>query len=249
MRGTFFKQPLEFKLDVKGDEWRQGDSISCALSVKNRGTSTESLAGLFMNLACGDIKGVREKSAEAFSVISAAEMAAPAALEAGQDYAAPWQFDLDRNCTITDKGQSLYLLCGKGSPAEIAGQLAVNVLPHPHLEAVTSLLESSFSFVLKSQKSKKDWVETKLKAPGGKDFPTLEHLLLSMRFEGEVLQLKYCFQVKALQASATTLEVKKAKRELLQELPMNSYLLGGHVDNDKIEEKLSEALEPFRTKM
>ena len=244
MRGVFFKQALEFRIEVTGDEWHQGDKVLCTLSVKNRGSSPQPLSGLYLHLALGNIKKVREKADDAFQVVSSAQLTPPAALEPEQQQVFPCSFALDVNCPITDKGGSLYLLCGQGTPADAAGNLLVTVLPHPHLEAVVSLLESSFCFVLKGQKWQKGWVEAKLKPPAGLEYPTLEQLVLAQRFEGELLQLKYNFNLRSLAATPTTLEVKKGKRELQQQVAPQQYLFGGmHVNNDALEAVIREALQ------
>jgi hypothetical protein len=251
VKGVFFKQPLEFRLEVKGDEWHQGESLSCVLSVKNRGASSLSLSGLYLHLARGSMKSVREKAADAFEVTSSAVFDSVCVLERESELSFPWTFELDKNCTISDKSQGIFLLCGIGALADAAGQLTVTVLPHAHIEAVLSFLENSFSFVLKGQKSRKGWLEAKLKPPAGKDYPTLEHLMLSFRFNEETLLLKYCFHLKTIQATAsTTVHVGKATRELEQELHSSKYLFpGGQVNHEPLETILAEALAVVKSRM
>jgi hypothetical protein len=251
VKGVFFKQPLEFRLEVKGDEWRQGESLSCVLSVKNRGASSQPLSGLYLHLAQGNIKSVREKADDAFEITSSARFDAVSSVEPGGESSFPWTFELHKNCTISDKMQGIFLLCGIGALSDAAGQLTVVVLPHAHIEAVLSFLENSFSFVLKGQKSKKGWLEAKLKPPAGKDYPTLEHLFLSFCFNEETLHLKYCFHLKTIQATAsTTVHVGKAIRELEQELHSSKYLFpGGQINHEPLESVIAEALALVKSRM
>ena len=250
MKGVFFKQPLEFKLEVQGDEWFQGQALVCTLSIKNRGSSSEKVADPFLCLAHGSIKQIKEKKAEAFAVDSAARLAAVANLAPGQEQGFNWTFELDRNCLVSDKTQSAYLICGKGAMADTAGQLAVTVKPHPHIEAMLSLFEVTYAFVTKGLKSRKGWLEAKLKPPAGKEFPTLDHLLVAFRFAEEKLCLKYCFHLKTLKASVSTLEVSKATRELEQELPCSKYLFpGGQINHEPLEAAIGEILAMVKSKM
>lgn len=252
MKGVFFKQPLEFRLEVKGDEWQQGESLSCVLTVKNHGGSSQSLSGLFLHLAQGSIKSVREKAPDAFQVTSSAQFDNTGNVEAGSELSFPWTFALDKNCTISDKAQGVFLLCGIGTPADAAGVLTITVLPHAHIEAILTFLENSFSFVLKGQKSKKGWVEAKLKPPSGKDYPTLEHLLLSFHFNEDTLLLKYCFNLKTIQATASaTVHVAKAKRDLEQQFQASEYLFPGGqaVNHEPVEKALGEALATVKSRM
>ena len=62
MRGMFFQQPLEFRLEVEGDQWCQGDAVVCKLSIKNRGQSAKELNPLFLHLACGTLKRLSKKA-------------------------------------------------------------------------------------------------------------------------------------------------------------------------------------------
>lgn len=247
MRGVFFSKGLEYRLEVQGDEWTQGDSLSCGLSIKNRNLSRVSVSGLLLCLSLGDLKKVKAKAIDAFEPVSKAEFLSPLDLEPDEQKSFPWSFELGKNCPITDKSESLFLICGL--EAEPAGQLQVNVLPHPHIEAVLSLFESFFSFVLKGQKSKKGWVEAKLKPPSGKTYPTLDHLLLLLQFDGEDMLLKFRFSVKKLETDMTSLDIKKGTKELEQRLSPNEYLLpGGFVNNDALEAGIEKALSVVATR-
>ena len=249
MRGVFVKAPLEFKLEVQGDEWRQGESLNCNLCVKNRGDASCILRDFFLHLAKGDIKRVREKSSNAFEIIASAGTSPITQLQPAEEQTISCKFELDKNCLISDKKSSLFLLCGSGSINDIYGQLALNILPHSHIEALLTLLENSFSFSLKSQKTAKDWLEAKLKPPAGKNFPTLEQLVLYFHFSEAILQLKYSFHLKTLQATANSLEIGKSKRELVQELKESDYLFPtGQVNIEALEPVIAQALSAVKAR-
>ncbi len=248
MKGVFFKHPLEFRLELTGNEWRQGEKLACQLSLNNRGNVPFSVTAPFLLLARADIKRVREKSADAFAIISSSQLASSLELEAGHEQGFSSAFELDTNCIISDNKQSLYLLCGAGSLAELAGHLAINVIPHLHIEALLSVMENSFSFSLKSQKSKQDFVEAKLKPPAGGEFPSLAQLVLNCQITEDKLVVKYIFHLKTLQADALSLKIGKAKREIVQELEFKQYLFPtGQVQHESLEKAIAEALSVIKS--
>lgn len=250
MRGVFFKQSLEYRLEITGDEWHQGDTVCGTLVIINHGTTSVPLSGTYIQLCQGTTKKVQAKAEDAFQTITAAEVSLPIEVLGEGQVSVSWSFALDRNCLITDKTQSLYVICGKNDLLGMVGNLQINVLPHLHIEAALMLLENSFSFVLKGSKSTKGWVEAKLKPPTGISFPTLEQLLILLRFEDDTLHVKYRFKLKVLAATSTTLDVKKGQREIEQQIPCRDYLFsGGLINHDPLEKHLEEALAVVRGKI
>jgi hypothetical protein len=90
----------------------------------------------------------------------------------------------------------------------------------------------------------------KFKPPSGMSYPTLEQLTLGASFEKDSLLLRYMFKVKKLEATATTLGLKKGKSSLEQTIPCSDYLFpGGLMNHDPLESKLEEALSKVRGKL
>jgi len=104
---------------------------------------------------------------------------------------------------------------------------------------------------LKAQKSKKGWVEAKLKPPAGKRFPTVQHLMLNCRFQSETLLFKYIFHVKQLQGSAiSSFGIRTAIDEVEQKLDSSQYLFPGDILNhESLEAAIKEALEVVESRM
>jgi len=243
MRGLFLQDQLEFKLEVAGDGWRQGDELSCALSVKNRGDAPAALGGLQLRTAYGNLKKIRQKTGGAFAPVSSADLNPPSAIGPRQELAFSWTFTIDKNCSITDKTQSLHLLYGNTDDLDKLGQLPVNVQPHPHIQVLLQILETAFSFVLKGQRAAKSEFEAKLKPPAAKKYTMLDQLVLSARFEGEALCLTYAFHVKKLSATPSSFGFKKGVSEVEQRLDSSGYLFpGGYVNHDPLEKAIAEAL-------
>ena len=99
---------------------------------------------------------------------------------------------------------------------------------HPYIQTVVDLLESSFQFAPKTQKSSKGWVETKFKASTARRFSFVDELLLAAKFEGEVLKLRYVFKGKGFNTEDSSKGVKKAKTEVEQALEPDTYLFAGN---------------------
>ena len=76
---------MEYRLEVKGDDFYQGDSLPCQLSVKNHGIAAANLEGAFLKLAVGDLKKVKEKKEDAFDEIQEIALPALAAVEPGKE--------------------------------------------------------------------------------------------------------------------------------------------------------------------
>jgi hypothetical protein len=248
MKGVFLQQQCEYRLEVAGDGFRQGEAVPCTLSVKNHASAPQPLNALSLRLACGDLKKVRDKSEDAFKIISCADLNPQGEVGAGQQQSFSWTFELDRNCPISEKSQSLYLLYGSTTAAIAAGQLPLTVAAHPHIEAVLRLLESSFQFVLRGQKSSKGWVQAKFKPPTSRRFSLVNELTLSLRFEESLLVLNYSFNVKKFDATTASVGVKKGKSELEQRLDPARYMLTGqHADDQVLGAALEEALSTVAT--
>ncbi len=250
MRGVFIQNQVEFRLEVHGEEFYQGDSLPCIVSLKNRGNVAKSLDNLRLHLACGVLNKVKSKARDAFTIISSGTFPSPIEISLERVESFPWTFALDKNCSITDKGQSLYLLLGSAADTEALNQLQLNVRPHGHIAEVFGVLETSFQFMLKDVKSVGGRVIAKFKPSSARQFRTLNELLLSARFDGEVLMLNYDFKVKTLEAGATSLEVKKSKKETEQRLAPEEYLFsGGFVHHSAVEAKIGDALKLVESKL
>lgn len=243
MKGTFFKKPLELRLLVEGESWRQGDPVSGELSVRNTGSESFPSEGLCVRLARGELRKVRAKSPDAFQEIASAAFGPSSALEAGKESVMKWSFPTDRNCQITDSLASLFLLYGNGEDSTQIGQLQLKFDPDEVIQEFIQRLQVNFRFVAQSRKSRKGWVEYKLDPPSAKAYATLEQLALSFRFHGEALEVRYVFQVKKIESTAAALDLKKGTLELAQTFTPSQYRLpSGRINHDLMESSLKEAL-------
>lgn len=243
MKGTSFQRPLKFKVEVNGEAWHQGDAIDGTLEVKNHGSEPTPVSEIAVHLAYGEIKKVRAKSPDAFEILSTATMSSDGPLN--------WQFQTERNCPITDKSGSLFILYGRGSATEQLGQLRLTVQPFPLIQEFLDTFKVQFRFVVKSQKAAtKDGLEAKLAPPDSKAFAMLDYVTLGFRFDGDDLHVHYKFSVKKIEASAASIETSKKKKEVKQTLtPLEYRTSTGRVNHERIETAIREALSGIESKV
>jgi hypothetical protein len=252
VKGKSFQKPFELSLLVEGESWRQGDSIQGTLAIKNHSSEMVSLDEIQVQLVLGDLKKVKQKSEGAFKSLGYPPVLAQGQLEPQQEVTFPWKFETDRNCPITDNSGSLFLLYGPGTGEsfEKVGHLQLIVSPFAVIEDFMKDLETHFRFIRKSQKSGKKSVEVKYLPPDSRAFASLDHLVLLFSFESEKLDVKYVFQVKKVEASAATIELKKQKREVSQSFTPDQYFLpSGRFNHERIEESIREALSSVESKV
>jgi hypothetical protein len=243
MRGLFIQQPFEFRLDVQGDSFVQGQSVPCVLRVKNHGDAPGVLQSPALALTLANLKKVKGKDQTAFEELSRAELERGVEVAPKAEAAFEHTFTLDMNAPITDKSQSPYLLYGNSESVSELGQLLLTVNVHPHLRAIFDTFTTVFSFIPKGESSKNGWTSVKLKPPESRRMSFVEELNLSARFEDDSLALRYVFSVKKFDTSVTKVEVKKGKADVLQSWSAAEYLFGGgFVQQQYVEHMINLAL-------
>jgi hypothetical protein len=242
MKGTSFQKPLEFNLQVEGESWHQGDKIQGSLMIKNHGGGN--LAGISVHLASGELKKVRFKDPEAFTLLASAELTV-----AAEGTPLPWSFQLERNAPVTDGSKSLFLLYGQGNETPKLGQLQLSILPFWQIEEFLKVLAISFKFVTKSHKVVKDGLEVKLSPPQSRSFAAVELAVLVFRFEGENLEVSYTFQVKKLEASAGAIDMKKEKKAFKKVYTLSQLQTSsGRFNHEAMEPAIGEVISSVESK-
>ena len=241
MKGTIFQKPLQLNLSIDGESWHQGDAIAGSLTVKNHGSSPVQTKGIGVRFAYGQLTKVREKAPGAFHILSNQTLP-QGALDPQQETQLTWKFETERNSPITDKTGSLYLLYGEGDAPESLGSLQLILRPHWVIEEILKILQIEFRFVLKTQKSSKGFVESKFAPPAAKEYSAIEQLLVSTRFTGEALDMRYSFAVKKLSADSGVMELKKDKKDFQKQFQPVQYLRGSRLNHEQMENEIREVL-------
>jgi hypothetical protein len=250
VKGIFFQKPFEFSLNVSGESWRQSETISGTLTVRNRGNETASLAGTRVELALGQLKKVHARTPGALETLSKKELESPATLAPGAEATLEWSFPTHLNFPITDVSDSPFLVYGQGAEAEKIGFLQANVLPSTIIEEFLDRFVVAHRFVVKSKKWSKKRVAVKLGPSSAKQFANLEYAQAEFRFQGDTLLVNYIFQVKKMVATPANVETKKEKRELEQSFGPTDYRTSsGRPNHERIEAAIAEALKEAEPKL
>ncbi|MBI3544422.1 MAG: hypothetical protein HY075_14215 [Deltaproteobacteria bacterium] len=243
MKGTIFQRPLEFRVEINGESWHQGDTVSGTLTVRNHGNETANLADVRVYLAHAALAKVHKKDPAAYKMIGNVAFDAAATVPAAGEATLDWSFATDRNCPITDGRASLFLVYGKGDAQPLLGQLELPIHPYPLIGEFLKAFQIQNRFVLKAQRASKGRVELKLNPPDSKAFSTLDHVLVSFKFDGDALEVDYYFEVKNLETENASIDIKKKARELSQRFEKTQYTTSsGRVNHAHIEAAIKEAL-------
>jgi len=248
MKGIFIYKQIEFRLEVAGDEFFQGDSLVCTFIVKNHSNQGQDLGKLRLDLAKANLSKLKQKSPDALDILESLDCDFLGTIDAQQQKNFSYKIQLENNCLITDRSHSLCLIYGLSEEPEATGNVLVLLKPHRHIRQILDILQGNYQFVLKSEKFSDSFVQAKLKPPSARKYSFLDELLLNIQFSPDALILKYIFKVKKIQATAASVAIKRGKAELEQHLDPKSYLLTAeHINPDLITAKIDEALATVST--
>lgn len=244
MKGTFFIKPLEFNIDIQGESFEQGNTITGAVKMKSHQGTVEGADQFGVTLALVDQKKIKNKKEDAFTIVDKVSFPKEGASE---EMNLDFSFKLSSTCPVTTKGSSLYLLCGQLDQPLEAGALELSIAPHPWIKEIIETLTLFFRFKVKGFKSKKDSVEYKIVAPDSKEFGAIKQLTLLAKMEGENIALNYQFNVSKLSYGAEGVQAKDQTLKYNQELSPKDYKQFGDSPNQEgIKNKLSEILDQVK---
>jgi len=233
MKGSLFQKPLELSLDITGESWAQGDLIQGELSIKNHGKETVSLKDYGVFLAWGETKKVRAKQDKAFKLKQVRPFENSVEIQSGETKNLKWALQLEKNCPITHKSGSLYLLFGKQVDLFECGLLQIDVGPQEIINQFLEIIEQFIRFKVKDKKTKGEFIEVKLVPPKSREFAGVDTLYLSVKIHDQQLILNYLFNVKKLAATVAVMTLQKSKLEFTQTLDKKQYLQFGDAPNQE----------------
>lgn len=238
MKGTFFVKPLEYKVNLEGDEWFQGDSLKGTLKIESHGEADLTNKGVF--LAETNIKKLKGKDEAGFKVINKIMS------EGASDI--NFEFDLPLNAMITEKAQSLYILVGEEGSLVEGGALQLSIRPHAMVDGLLEILSNRLRFKVKGLKNKKGLIEATLKAPDSKEFSSIMSSKLLIQYHGETIDLKYQFKVKVVDFTSMSGKGKDEIKEFSQTLGKKDFEIYGSINQDGIHKAMDSILDEVRVK-
>lgn len=237
MKATYFKDGIEWQIVTTLESWFQGSDVKGEIKVKNHGAQDSQLINPGLGLTYTDIKKVQAREVMKPSILEALETTT---LSAGQEITSQFSLKLPENCPVTDKKSSFYLSFGQNSNES---HLQLNILPLELFTKVVSLFDTFFRFKVKEIKGIKTGVEYKLMPPTSRDMANVEHLLLELRLNEDVLNMIFKFSVKKLDMSGVTTKMSKENvKETLALIPKEYSLGRGMINQDQLLKSIESVL-------
>ena len=241
MKGSFFRDQIEYKIDIQGESWLQSSQIQGTLQVRNHGQSAWTAPSPFpVRLAVGAEKKVKAKLNDAFQEYQSLDIAGtpPVTVAAGStSQPLTWSFRLPIEARITDTTKSLYITYGSAPLAETGsfGALQLRILPHPWIEDLCSVIETNFRFPRRKTSAgdeKTGSVEVKFDPPDAKAYSMLEQLVVDWQLvqteqdpSPTLIECTFVFHVKEVDALQAGLKLKKTKKTIRRTLQPHEVVL------------------------
>ena len=244
MKGSFFGQSLEWKIETLAESWSQGEAVKGILTVTNHGSSEVSLNDMGVALAYADVKKVHARDEGALKFEASEIFSTTIAPKATANL--NFDFKLSENSPISDKKSSYFLAYGNSCKES---HLQLNVKPQAMFLKITELLDNFHRFKTKEVKTTKAGIEFKIDAPSSREFANVEKLLLVTRLDGEDLVMDFEFDVKKLDHSSITTKLGKEKVKASQRLTPRQYSFGkGMINQDGILKAFQTVLDEVKLK-
>ncbi len=241
MRALHFAKPLEYRLETPAEQLTQGDAFAGQLFVTNRGGEALRDGMLEIALAYGRIRHVKAGQQDAFEIITRHRLAAALTIAPDDAHQAAWEFTLARDCPISTKEGTLFLLYG-GDLAQPQGwgRIDLQVVLHPVLETLVGTIETQFQFEARGRKNVADAVEVRFNPPAS--YPTMKEFHARLALRGDDLDVTFRATLKAL-ARGGAKGVSTRSEQIQRSLPPGEYLIGNaHPDRAAMKALIGEAL-------
>ena len=243
MRSVFYKQPLQYQIEIDGENWTQGEKIKGELTVRNMISETVFVKDSQVIIAYGLKKDIKAGNESPWEVFEKQVLTKNISLHADAEQSYEWFFQLETDCPITDNQGGLYLLFGGEDTLSEGGRIDLPIRLHPILQNFLQTFTTQFYFLEKYQKRKSDWTEVKLIPPDSKEFPNLDFVSCLLRISQGHLEAHYLFKMSGLGRSGEKMTVTKKYREIKQKIPSENYLQpGGFPNRACFRENINEAL-------
>ena len=243
MRSVFFQQPLEFKIEVEGESWNQGEDIKGQLQIRNLGSETISVKSSQIIIAHSLKKCLKKGVEVPWEILEKQVLDQDIKLQADSEHTFGWNFNLSTDCPITDNLGGLYLLFGGYNVLTEGGRINLQINLHPILQNFLQTFTTQFRFLEKYQKRNSEWTEVKLLPPDSRAYPNMDNMLCFLRVHEKQLKVRYRFKMSGLGRTGEKMTVTKKFRELEQSISPEKYLQpGGFPNRTCFRENIDQAL-------
>lgn len=249
MRGTFFEKPLEYSIEISGESWNQGGKVNGTLTIKNHGDSAIELNGKGVSLCLTEAKKFKAKDPAGIKALNTKSWPEASSVSPGSQETLNFEFELAKDCPITEKASSLYINCGEFENPFTGGHMQLDVKPINVINNYLEIFENFFKFKVKAIKNKKGFLDVKLVAPDSKELGAVEQLNLNLAVDGDELDIMYIFKLKKLAYDEGSVSAKSEKKNFEQRLTKRQHTAFGDSPNqDGIMKAINEILDQIKSK-
>ncbi len=241
MKAQFFNKPLNFTLNLTGDDWEQGARLSGDLAITNTTDQTIDMSSLGVHLCYCQTKKLKAKDSTGIKLIKSIQLAK-------EQNQLDFEFLLDPNCPITDNTGSLQILTGNIAEPFSCGMLELKVFPIAVVRSFIEVFELFFRFKFKGLKNKKNFIETQISPPATKEWAKIQKMNLQMKMEGESLTVISIITIKSLSFDLSLHKTKDEKKEIILNISKKDHTLHGAVNQEGIKKHIADMLEQLKLK-
>jgi hypothetical protein len=240
----FFAKPLEYRVEIPGERFVQGQAIAGTLTAVNRDSDPRGGLSLEVGLAFGVFKELKKSGAAALAILERQTLAEGVELEPGDEKTLPWRFALALDAPVKTSESGPFLLYG--GRLEVGGERGQIDLPvelAPPLETFITTLENLFAFEARGRRFAEGFLEVRFKPPAS--YPTLEEMVVAMRLDDHDAHLRFRGRLKALRRGEGG-GVGIRKTALDRTVPRAEFLLNNEQPNRAVfKNLLAEVLAEF----
>lgn len=201
MKAMHFAKPLEYRVELPGDEFIQGVTLEGSLSVTNRDKVAIKGLKLEIGLAYGDFKEMKDSGAGVLSILQRIELAKGINLKPQEEKRVEFQLPLAPTTPIQSKTGGPFLLYGGNiETPQTRGHVDLPIELSPSFAGFLSTLENHFAFETKASESLEGVIEARLKPPGS--YPTLEELTVTFRPGSKDVEVEFYGKGRGLKRGA-----------------------------------------------
>lgn len=201
MRALYFAKPLEYRLEVSGEEFEQGQPLAGTLCVTNRGSAVLDDLMLELGLAYGVFREIKEEGNQSLTLLEGSQLAKGFSLEPGAEKKEAWELPLGNAAPIMSKEGSPFLLYGANlKQVGARGQINLPVGLSSPASAFIATLENHYAFESRASICAGALLETRFKPPGS--YPLLDELTVTMKIDHKAVTLVFKGKGKGIRGGA-----------------------------------------------
>ena len=236
MKSTFFNKPLEFSINIDGDNWKQGDSISGDVKISSHSSDPINFDQYGIFLCEGNSKKIKAKDPKGFEILEQ--------LLFSNSDSNKFSFPLSSNSSITEKASGPYIVCAHKENLLEGQHLVMQVAPSENISNIIEIFENYLRFKVKSIKSKKNALEYTFKVPTSKEYLSIVSFKILTSFDEKVLNLDYQLKIKKVVFENSITTTKDELKSFKYSLSPKDYLFyGDSIDQDKMNKHFNEVLD------